>query len=164
MQDYSLIGRWSQRHDRAFLQLKKVLTSEPVLRCPSWDGRPFIVTSDGCKEGFGAVLTQRFDTTLPSGTTVTRLHPIAFASKRTSRSEENYKPFFWSLLHLNMLWTSFLILFGGFQLRLRLIGQALRDVLINDKHNAAHARWRDGILAHQIVDVRHVPGKINVSS
>src|SRR5271154_6364812 len=25
-----------------------------------------------------------------------------------------------------------------------------------------HARWRDGILAHQIIDVRHVPGHINV--
>src|SRR5271154_71174 len=25
-----------------------------------------------------------------------------------------------------------------------------------------HARWRDGILAHQIIDVRHVPGRINV--
>jgi hypothetical protein len=25
-----------------------------------------------------------------------------------------------------------------------------------------HARWRDGILAHQIIDIRHVLGKINV--
>ena len=28
--------------------------------------------------------------------------------------------------------------------------------------NAAHLQWRDGILAHQIVDVQHVPGKLNV--
>lgn len=34
--------------------------------------------------------------------------------------------------------------------------------MINDHLNAAHARWRDGILAHNIVDVRHVPGKLNV--
>ena len=34
--------------------------------------------------------------------------------------------------------------------------------MLNDKLNAAHARWRDGILAQQIIDVRHVPGKINV--
>ncbi len=40
--------------------------------------------------------------------------------------------------------------------------QALRDVLVNEKLNPAHARWRDGIIAHQIIDVRHVPGKINV--
>lgn len=35
-------------------------------------------------------------------------------------------------------------------------------MLISEKMNAAHARWRDGILAHHIVDVRHVPGKLNV--
>jgi hypothetical protein len=40
--------------------------------------------------------------------------------------------------------------------------QALRDHLLNDKLSATHARWREGILAHQIVDVRHVPGRINV--
>ncbi len=60
MQDHALADRWHQRHTKAFIDLKKVLTSEPVLRCPRWDGTPFIVTSDGCKEGFGAVLTTAF--------------------------------------------------------------------------------------------------------
>ena len=32
---------------------------------------------------------------------------------------------------------------------------------MNEKLPAAHARWRDGILAHQIVDVRHIKGKNN---
>ena len=40
--------------------------------------------------------------------------------------------------------------------------QVLRDHLMNDKLSATHTRWRDGILSHQIVDVRHVPGHINV--
>lgn len=40
--------------------------------------------------------------------------------------------------------------------------QALRDHLMNDKLSATHARWRDGILAHQKIDVRHVPGQLNV--
>lgn len=40
--------------------------------------------------------------------------------------------------------------------------QALRDVLANDNLTAAHARWRDGILAHNIIAVRHIPGKLNV--
>lgn len=34
--------------------------------------------------------------------------------------------------------------------------------MLNDKLNAVHARWRDRILAQQIIDVRHVPGKINI--
>ena len=33
---------------------------------------------------------------------------------------------------------------------------------MNDKLSATHARWRESILAHQIIDVRHVPGRINV--
>ena len=33
---------------------------------------------------------------------------------------------------------------------------------MNDKLSATHARWRDGILAHQIIDVHHVPGRLNV--
>ena len=39
--------------------------------------------------------------------------------------------------------------------------QALRDILMNDKLSATHARWRDRVLAHNIVDVRHVPGITN---
>ncbi|KIM63080.1 hypothetical protein SCLCIDRAFT_118134, partial [Scleroderma citrinum Foug A] len=33
--------------------------------------------------------------------------------------------------------------------------QALKDVLANDTISVAHARWRDGIIAHNIVAVRH---------
>lgn len=41
--------------------------------------------------------------------------------------------------------------------------QALHDVLMNDKLSATHARWRDGVLAHNIVDVRHIPGITNIA-
>lgn len=34
--------------------------------------------------------------------------------------------------------------------------------MMNDKLNTTHARWRDGILSQQIVDVQYIPGKINV--
>jgi hypothetical protein len=33
---------------------------------------------------------------------------------------------------------------------------------MNDKLSATHTHWRDGILAHQITVVRHVPGRLNV--
>ena len=41
--------------------------------------------------------------------------------------------------------------------------QALCDMLINDKLSATHARWRDGVLAHNIVNVRHIPGITNIA-
>ena len=40
--------------------------------------------------------------------------------------------------------------------------QALRDVLLSNELNTTHTHWRDGVLAHQIVDVQHIPGRINL--
>ena len=81
MARHKLQSIWNAEHDRSFIRLKAVITTEPVLKGPKWDGTPFIVTTDGCKEGFAGVLAQRFKTTLPSGCVVEKLHPIAFASK-----------------------------------------------------------------------------------
>ncbi|KAG2120446.1 uncharacterized protein F5147DRAFT_557594, partial [Suillus discolor] len=57
-----------------FLWLKQILVSEPILKAPKFDGTPFIVTSDGCKDRFGAVLSQCFTTQLPSGDMIARTH------------------------------------------------------------------------------------------
>lgn len=35
-------------------------------------------------------------------------------------------------------------------------------MLTNDKLNHTHARWRDSVTAHQIIDVRHIKGESNV--
>ena len=156
MRGAKLEGLWGRKHTEAFLNLKKALTSEPVLRCPQWDGTPFIVTTDGCQDGFGAVLTQRFSTVLENGRTVSRLHPIAFASKRTSAAEEKYKPFLLEFAALKYALDRFSDVTWGFPIEIETDCQALRDVLLKDKLNAAHARWRDGILAHQIIDRKSV--------
>ncbi|EMD32110.1 hypothetical protein CERSUDRAFT_37932, partial [Gelatoporia subvermispora B] len=74
LQGHSLDPVWTATHTAAFLALKQVLISEPVLRRPVWDGTPFIIATDGCKDGFGAVLIQRFASVLPNGRTVTKLH------------------------------------------------------------------------------------------
>ena len=162
MSNHKLKDHWTEEHTRAFLTLKAAMTSEPVLKGPKWDGTPFIVTTDGCKDAFGAVLTQRFKTVLPSGKTVTRLHPIAFASKRTSKSEEKYKPFLLEFAALKFALDKFSDTIWGFPVEVETDCQALRDHLLNDKLSSTHARWRESILAHQIIDVRHVPGRINV--
>jgi hypothetical protein len=162
MSAHKLEPVWTAQHTKTFIQLKAVITTEPVLCGPRWDGTPFIVTTDGCKEGFAGVLAQRFKTTLPSGRTVEKLHPIVFASKRTSRAEEKYKPFLLEFAALKFALDKFSNIIWGFPVEIETDCQALRDVIMNDKLNAAHARWRDGILAQQIVDVQHVPGRINV--
>ena len=162
LRNVKLADCWSSTHEKAFLGLKQILTSQPVLKAPRFDGTPFIVTSDGCKDGFGAVLAQRFTDTLPNGKVVTKLHPIAFASKRTSTSEEKYKPFMLEFAALKFALDKFDDTIWGFPVEIETDCQALRDVLVSPELNATHARWRDGVVAHQIVDVRHIPGRINL--
>jgi hypothetical protein len=162
MLNHKLKDRWTNEHTKAFLALKAAMTSKPVLKGPKWDGTPFIVTTDGCKDAFRAVLTQKFEMVLPSGKVVWHLHPIAFASKRTSKTEEKYKPFLLEFAALKFGLDKFSDTIWGFPVEIKTDCQALRDHLMNDKLSATHARWRDGILAHQMIDVRHVPGRINV--
>ena len=162
MAGHKLKERWKEVHTKAFLELKKVLTSEPVLHRPHFDGHHFIVTNDGSQDAFGAVLLQRFTTALPNGKSVTKLHPLAFASKRTSKSEAKYKPFLLEFAALKFGLDKFSDVIWGFPVEIETDCQALRDVMMNDKLNATHSRWRDGILSQQIVEVRHVPGKTNV--
>jgi hypothetical protein len=164
MRNMSLVGKWTTELNDAFLNLKLALTSEPVLRSPRYDGTPFVVTTDGCMTGFAGVLSQWHDTVLPNGSTVRRLHPIGFASKRTSPAEERYKPFLLEFAALKYSLDKFSDITHGYPLELETDCQALRDILLNDKLNATHARWKEAVVQHHIVDVRYRPGKDNMAA
>ena len=73
--------------------------------------------------------------------------------KRTSKSEEKYKPFLLEFAALKFGLDKFADIIWGFPVEIETDCQALRDHLFNDKLSATHTHWRDGILAHQIVDV-----------
>src|SRR3978361_1852909 len=133
------------------------MISEPVLVVPRFDGTPFILTTDGCVDVFAGILCQKIPTTLPGGRVIVKRHPIAFASKRTSTSERKYKPYLLEFAALKFSFDKFSDIVYGFPVEVETDCQALRDVLISDKLSATHARWRDGVLAHRIVDVRHIP-------
>lgn len=70
--------RWGPEEQRAFEQLKSALTSSPILACADFT-RTFILQTDACTTGLGAVLTQFF----PEG-------GIAYASRTLTRTETNY--------------------------------------------------------------------------
>ena len=163
MRSYKLDGIWTNEHDKTFLEIKQRLVSEPVLKSPLFDGTPFIVTTDSSKDAFAGILTQCITSTLPGGKTVTRLHPLGYASKRTSASEEKYKLYLLEFAVLKFSLDKFADIVWGFPIKLETDCQALRDVLLNDALHATHARWRDGVLAYDIVNVKHVPGVNNIA-
>jgi RNase H-like domain found in reverse transcriptase len=150
-------------HTKTFIALKAWLISEPVLSAPVYDGTPFILTTDGSKDAFAGVLAQRIKTTLPGEKEVTHLHPIAFTSKRMSVLEEKYKLFLLEFAALKYSFDKFSEVVYGYPVEVETNFQALQDVLMNNKLSVTHARWRDGVLAHNIVDVWHIPGITNIA-
>jgi hypothetical protein len=164
LRDHNLAQFWEQCHTRAFLQLKQILVSEPILKAPKFNGTPFIVTSDGCKDSFGAVLSQHFMMQLPSGDTIVRTHPVGFASKQTSPAEEQYKPYLLEFTALKFAFDHFGGTIWGFPVEVETDCTALCDMLLNDKASLVYARWRDGILAYQIVTIRHRAGTTNIAA
>jgi len=161
LSNFKLQNHWHEKHTNAFIALKATLLSETVLKAPKFDGTPFMLTTDGSKEGFAGALTQEFETTLPSGKKVIREHPVGFASKRTSKSEAKYQPFLLEFAALKFSLDHFADIIWGYPIKLRTDCQALRDTLLSDSLNATHARWRDGVTAFNIIDVQHLPGRLN---
>ena len=79
--------------------------------------------------------------------------PIAFASKRTSAAKRNYKSFLLDFTALKFGLDHFSDIIWGFLVEIETDCKALKDVLSNDNISAAHARWRDRILTHNIIAV-----------
>jgi hypothetical protein len=140
MRAVELRRQWGEKQQVVFVKLKAALTSEPVLRGPVFNGRPFIVTTDGSKEGFGGMLCQRFDTVMLDGRTVNRLHPIGFASKRTSLAEERYKPYLLEFAALKYSLDKFADTMYGFPIEIETDCQALRDTVMSTNLSTTHAR------------------------
>jgi hypothetical protein len=88
---------WTQDHHLAFEALKQALILAPVLALPNID-RPFIIETDACDVGVGAVLMQ-------DG------HPLAFLSKALgpkSRGLSTYEKEYMVILLAVQQWRSYL--------------------------------------------------------
>jgi len=71
---------WNEKAEAAFVTLKTLLTTEPLLQYPDFT-RPFVLTTDASNDAIGAVLSQG-----PIGKDL----PIAYASRTLINAEKNY--------------------------------------------------------------------------
>jgi len=71
---------WTSGCEDGFRKLKEALVSSPILAMPN-DRDPFILDTDACEVGIGAVLSQVQDG---------KERVIAYASRSLSKQERNY--------------------------------------------------------------------------
>ena len=71
---------WTEAADSAFVHLKKLYTSTPILAYPDYQ-LPFVLHTGSSSEGLGAVLYQKQDG---------KLRVIAYASRSVSKPESHY--------------------------------------------------------------------------
>jgi hypothetical protein len=71
---------WNYKKEAAFVTLKTLLTTEPLLQYPDFT-RPYVLTTDASNDAIGAVLSQG-----PIGKDL----PIAYASRILINAENNY--------------------------------------------------------------------------
>ena len=71
---------WTEAANSAFVNLKELCTSTPILAYPGYQ-LPFILHTDSNSEGLGVVLYQKHEG---------KLGVIAYASRSVSKTESNY--------------------------------------------------------------------------
>ena len=119
------------------------------------------MTTDGSMQGFAGFLSQPFKSTDTKGKEITRWHPISYCSKRTLKSEAKYEPFLLEFAALKFSLDEFELYIYGSPLEIETDCQALRDCLLQEKMSVHHSRWKESILAHNIIAIRHQPGVEN---
>ncbi|KEP45888.1 putative Transposon Tf2-1 polyprotein, partial [Rhizoctonia solani 123E] len=83
---HDLIGKnkkwqWMDKEEKAFLDIKRAICSEPVLQHPNPD-KPYFLETDASGVAMGAVLSQQQEDE--------RLHPVSYMSKSFTDAEKNY--------------------------------------------------------------------------
>jgi len=140
---------WTEAETRSFNTLKRMLTTKPMLAHPQWT-EGFVVDTDACGHGLGAVLSQKIDG-------VDQV--IAYASRSLTDAEKGYK--IWELETLAVVWAT--ELFGWYlwstPVMVRTDSNAVKWVL----ERATKGRLLRWALALQEIDytIEHRPGQKN---
>jgi len=147
--------------------LKKKLCEEPILARPDYD-RPFILQTDACSTGLGAVLCQKLPVIDEEGFTIVdekgdpilKERVICYGSVGTSRSQRNYGATQLELLAVVWALKTYrhYLLGGAFQLETD--HSALQWIVKQTKLSGIIARWVM-IMQEFIIHIVIKPGRIH---
>jgi len=138
---------WTSKHQKSFEELKKILSTEPLLIYPDFS-QPFVVACDASTKATGAVLSQQRNG---------EEKPIAYCSRQLNPAESKY-----SVTELKLL----AFLFATKQFRCYLYGRrftvhtdhrALKWLLNLQDSSSRLARWAIKLSEYDFT-VEHRPG------
>ena len=117
---------------QGFARVKECLTTAPLLVYADM-AKPFVLQTDACKTGLGAVLAQKD----PEG----REHPIAYASRTLNKHEQNYAVTEWEALAVIWALKYFRFYLFGHEFSIVTDHHALRWLMTAKHDNGRLARW-----------------------
>lgn len=142
---------WSLAAEQAFLNLKTLLTSAPVVSCPDYN-KPFTIQCDASNEGIGAVLCQKTDDSD---------QPVAYLSRKLNDCEKRYSASEKELLSVVYAVEKFRPYIDGVHFTVITDHKALVWLhKMKDPHGRL-ARWAMKLQQFSF-DIAHRPGKLNV--
>lgn len=143
--------RWNDEAEKAFLKLKTLLTSTPVISCPDFT-KPFVIQCDASTKGIGAVLCQ----------TINKIErPIAYLSRKLNDREQLYSTSERELLSIVFAVEKFRPYIEGVNFTVITDHSALKMLhKMKDPHGRL-ARWAMKLQQFSF-DIVHKPGKSNI--
>ena len=143
---------WSNDCEHAFVELKELLCSYPVLAFPRL-GDPFIVEVDGSDVAVGGVLLQESD--------LGDVHPVAYFSNSLKREQRPWSPYTkeaYAIVLATRHWKTYLI---GSKFVIRSDHNPLTTLRKTKDPRGKFPRWLSE-LEELTFDVEYKPGKLNV--
>ncbi|WVZ96332.1 LOW QUALITY PROTEIN: hypothetical protein U9M48_041987 [Paspalum notatum var. saurae] len=138
---------WTNKCQFSFEELKKRLTTTPVLLMPDVQ-KPFTVYCDASRQGLGCVLMQEG-------------HVVAYASRQLREHEQNYPTHDLELaavVHALKIWRHYLM---GKKTEIYTDHKSLKYIFTQPDLNLRQRRWLELIKDYD-VNINYHPGKANV--
>jgi hypothetical protein len=138
---------WSEACQNSFEELKKRLTTTPVLAMPDIY-KSFDIYCDASKQGLGCVLMQEG-------------HVIAYASRQLRKHEQNYPTHDLELaavVHALKIWRHYLL---GHRCQTYTDHKSLKYIFTQNDLNLRQRRWLE-LIKNYDLDIHYHPGKANV--
>jgi ribonuclease HI len=138
---------WSEACEKSFQELKKRLTSAPVLVLPD-NQKSFVIFCDASRHGLGCVLMQEG-------------RVVSYASRQLRAHEQNYPTHDLELaavVHALKIWRHYLI---GNKCEIYTDHKSLRYIFTQSDLNLRQRRWLELIKDYDL-EIHYHPGKANV--